>query len=108
MEANPTLDKAKLKTKLSLVYGNEEFKACSGALALMQVFIENNPQDKLSETVSLQKIFITTTLMTAAESERCFSTLNRIKSFLRNIMAQYHLNALAMLSMEEKPDEEHS
>ena len=37
-----TLDEAKLKTELSLVCENEEFKACSGALALMQVFMEND------------------------------------------------------------------
>ena len=31
VEAYPTLHKAKLKTELSLVYENEEFKSCSGA-----------------------------------------------------------------------------
>ena len=100
VKAYPTLDKAKLKTELSLVYENEEFKACSGALALFQVFMENNLQDTFSETVSLLKILITTP-MTTAESERCFSTLKRIKTFLRNTMAQDRLNALAMLSMEK-------
>ena len=100
VEAYLTLDMAKLKTELSLVYENEEFKACSGALALFQVFMENNLQDTFSETVSLLKILITTP-MTTAESERCFSTLKRIKTFLRNTMAQDRLNALAMLSMEK-------
>ena len=76
------------------------FKACSGALALFQVFMENKLQDTFSETVSLLKILITTP-MTTAESERCFSTLKRIKTFLRNTMAQDRLNALAMLSMEK-------
>lgn len=40
--------------------------------------------------------------MITAESERCFSTLKRIKIFLRNTMTQDRLNALAMLSMEKK------
>jgi hypothetical protein len=40
--------------------------------------------------------------MTTSESERCFSTLKRLKTFLRNTMAQDHLNALAMLSIEKK------
>ena len=62
--------------------------------------MENNLQDTFSETVSLLKILITTP-MTTAESERCFSTLKRIKTFLRNTMAQDRLNALAMLSMEK-------
>ena len=36
----------------------------------------------------------------SAESERCFSTLKRIKSFLRSTMGEDRLNALAMLSIE--------
>ncbi|KAJ7984327.1 hypothetical protein DPEC_G00363610 [Dallia pectoralis] len=54
----------------------------------------------LSQTVILLKI-LTTTPMTTAESGRCFSTLKRIKTFLRNSMTQDRLNALAMLSMEK-------
>ncbi|KAL2088089.1 hypothetical protein ACEWY4_016917 [Coilia grayii] len=99
VEAYPSLDKVRLKTELS--EENEEFKSCSGALALYQVLMENNLQDTLTETVSLLNILITTP-MTTSESERCFSTLNRIKTFLRNTMAQDWLNALAMLSIEKK------
>ncbi|XP_041946472.1 zinc finger MYM-type protein 1-like [Alosa sapidissima] len=101
VDAYPMLDKARLKTELSLIYENEDFKGCSGALALFQVLMENNLQDTFTETVSLLKILITTP-MTTAESERCFSTLKRIKTFLRNTMAQDRLNALAMLSIEKK------
>lgn len=101
VEAYPLLNKNKLKTELSLIYSNEEFKNCSGALALYQLFMESNLQDTFSETVALLKILITTP-MTTAESERCFSTLKRIKTFLRNTMSQDRLNALAMLSMEKK------
>lgn len=101
VEAYPALNKAKLKTELSLIYENDEFKACSGALTLFQFFMENNLQGTFTETVSLLKILITTP-MTTAESERCFSTLKRIKTFLRNTMTQDHLNALAMLSMEKE------
>ena len=59
VEAYRTLDKAKLKTELALVYELQGFKVYSGALALMQVFMENNPQDTFSETVRLLKILIT-------------------------------------------------
>ena len=34
--------------------------------------------------------------------ETCFSTLKRIKTFLRNSMGQERMNALAMLSMERE------
>lgn len=95
------LNKAKLKTELSLIYANSEFKACSGARPLYQFFMENKFQSTLTETASLSKIFVTTT-MTTAESQRCFSTLKRIKTFLRNTMTQDRFNALAMLSVEKK------
>ena len=60
-----------------------------------------NLQETFSETVSLLNILITTP-MTTAEAERCFSTLKRIKTFLRNSMGQERLNALAILSMERE------
>ena len=72
------LNKSKLKTELSIIYSNDEFKNCSGAVALYQLFMKNNLHDTFSETVALLKILITTP-MTTAEAERCFSTLKRIK-----------------------------
>jgi hypothetical protein len=39
--------------------------------------------------------------MTSAEVERSFSTLKRIKTFLRNTIVEERLNALAMLSIEK-------
>lgn len=73
----------------------DEFSSCFGAVDLFQVFMENNLEEVFSETVTLLKIIITTP-MTTAEAERCFSTLKRIKTFLRNTMTQERLNALAM------------
>ncbi|KAK0141015.1 Zinc finger MYM-type protein 1 [Merluccius polli] len=84
LKAYPMLNGSKLKTELSLIYGKEEFKSCCGAVDLFQLFVDNN----LSEST--------------AEAERCFSTLKRVKNFLRNTMTQDRLNALAILSMEKK------
>eukprot|EP00064_Thunnus_orientalis_P009034 superscaffoldBa00001119_g9057 len=92
------LNKAKLKPELSLVPENDKFKACSGALTLFQFFMENNLQGTFTETVSLLII----TPMTTAQTERSFSSLNRIKTFLRITIKQDHLKALAVLSMEKK------
>jgi hypothetical protein len=50
VNAYPTPDKAKLKTELSLIYENPEFKACCGALALYQVIMSYNLQETFSET----------------------------------------------------------
>ncbi|KAM8898382.1 uncharacterized protein AB9W97_009311 isoform 1-T2 [Spinachia spinachia] len=99
--AYPVLHKAKLKTELSFIYDNGEFKACSGAVPMYQFFVANNLQSTFSETVRLLKILITTP-MTTAESERCFTTLKRIKTFLRNTVTHDRLNALAMLSVEKQ------
>ncbi len=71
VEAYPMLNKAKLKTELSLIYENPEFRVGGGAVPLYQFFIENNLQSTFTETVILLKIIITTP-MTTAESERCF------------------------------------
>lgn len=101
MKAYLMLSGKKLKTELSLIYSKEELKACRGAVDLFQIFMENNLEEVFSETVTLLKIVITTP-MTTAEAERCFSTLKRIKTFLRNTMTQERLNALALLSMEKR------
>ncbi|XP_040189964.1 zinc finger MYM-type protein 1-like [Rana temporaria] len=101
LKAYPLLNKSKLKTELSLIYRTDEFRKCNGAVDLLQLFMENNLKKGFRETVTLLKILITTP-MTTAEAERCFSTLKRIKTFLRNCMTQERLNALAMLSMEKR------
>ena len=100
IDAYPMLHKARLQTELGLIYENPDFRPCSSAMALFQLFCKNSLTDVFSETLKLIRIVITTP-MTTAESERCFSTLKRIKTFLRNTMAQDRLNALAMLSIEK-------
>ncbi|XP_030581661.1 zinc finger MYM-type protein 1-like [Archocentrus centrarchus] len=77
LKAYPVLNGGKLKTELTLIYSKDEFKACCGAVGLLQLFMENNLEEVFSETVTLLKILITTP-MTTAEAERCFSTLKRI------------------------------
>jgi len=39
--------------------------------------------------------------MTSAEAEQSFSTLKRIKTFLRSTMSEDRLSALSMLSIEK-------
>nr|CAI5844162.1 unnamed protein product [Callosobruchus analis] len=39
--------------------------------------------------------------MCTAEPERCFSTLKRIKTFLRSFINEDRRNALAMMSINE-------
>lgn len=99
VEVYSFLDVKKLRTELSIVYGMEEFRTMSGAVSLFDFLTQNNLCDTFSECVKLLKVLITIP-MTTAEAERCFSTLKRIKTFLRNSMSQERLSALAMLSIE--------
>lgn len=62
VEADHMLNKAKLKTELSLIYENDEFKACSDALTLFQFFMENNPQGMFTKTDSHHRIHDNSTL----------------------------------------------
>jgi hypothetical protein len=53
------------------------------------------------ETSAIFKGVSKTIPMTTSEAERCFSTLKRIKTFLRSTMNSERLNVLAMLSIEK-------
>lgn len=94
------VSKEKLKTELEVIYMRDDFKNIVGALNLLSFMTDNNLDDTYSEVIKLLKIIITTPMSTA-ESERCFSTLKRILTFLRNTMNEGRLNALAMMSINK-------
>ncbi|XP_072400557.1 zinc finger MYM-type protein 1-like [Diabrotica undecimpunctata] len=91
----PFLNKNKLRTELEIVYRRSDFKELSGAVHLLKFLIENNVQEDFSEINLILQVLVTMP-MTTAEAERCFSTLKRIKTFLRSTMGQDRLTALAM------------
>ncbi|XP_057658705.1 zinc finger MYM-type protein 1-like [Diorhabda carinulata] len=97
----PFLNKDKLKTELEIIYRTSDFREVSGAVHLLKFLIENNLQGDFSETFSVLQAIVTMP-MTTAEAERCFSTLKRIKTFLRSTMGENRLTALAMLSIEKQ------
>ena len=101
VEAYPFLYKKKLKSELEILYCRPELRHSAGALSLLQLVLEDGMsvmKDQFSESVQLMKVIVTTP-MTSSEAGRCFSTLKRIKNFLRNSIPTDRLNALAMLSM---------
>jgi len=67
----------------------------------LKFIIENDLTLIFSECYKLLKI-ISTIPMTTTEAKRSFSTLKRIKTFLRNSMMEDRLTALAMLSIEKQ------
>jgi hypothetical protein len=75
---------------LKLIYRRTDFRSVIGAVNLLQFIIDNNLEEIFSETFKLIRI-IATIPMTSAEAERSFSTLKRIKTFLRNSMAEERL-----------------
>ncbi|KAL4130623.1 hypothetical protein QTP88_008044 [Uroleucon formosanum] len=83
-----------------VIYKRNDFKKISTAVHLLKFIIENQLLDTFSETSKLLKIVITIP-MTSAEAERSFSTLKRIKTFLRSTMSEDRLSALSMLSIEK-------
>ena len=90
-----------LKKELKVLYTNETFRPLQTPLQLLECFNNNKLFDLFPETSKLLEIVLVTPV-TSAESERCFSTLKRIKNFLRNSMGQERLDALAMLSIHKE------
>jgi len=101
VEAYPFLNKFKLITELQVIYKRDDFKNMSEAVNLLKFIIDNQLLVTFSEISKLLKIIVTIP-MTTAEAERSFSTLKRIKTFLRSTMSEDRLSALAMLSIEKK------
>lgn len=99
IKAYPFLNEKNIRTELVVIYGTDEFKSISGALSLMEFIRDNNLGTTFSESSKLLQVLLTIP-MTSSEAERCFSTLKRVKTFLRSTMAEDRLSALAMLSIE--------
>ncbi|XP_078539195.1 zinc finger MYM-type protein 1-like [Lissotriton helveticus] len=99
VEVYPMLNKEDLRTELTVLYGMHVYRQATGAISLLALIHKLNMENTLTETMTLLKILLTTP-MTTTESERCFPTLKRIKTFLRSTIIEERLNALAMLSIE--------
>lgn len=101
IEAYPFLCKERLETELSVLYERQEFRSNSEVMKTYKIMLDTGIAESCTEVFTLLQIILTTP-MTTAEPERCFSTLKRVKSFLRSTMTQERLAALAMLSTEKE------
>lgn len=101
MEPYPFFYKIRLKTELDIIYRRPDFINLSDALNLLKFIIENNLELIFPATFTLLQILVTIP-MTTVETEGSFSTLKRIKTFLRSSMKEERLTALAMLSIKRK------
>ena len=98
--AYPELNKGKLKNELSVLHERNDMWTYSTAVALSKTIARDNLHEVFSEILKLLKILVVTPT-TTAEPELCFSTLKRIKIFLRSTMKSERLSALCMLSVEK-------
>ncbi|XP_076763834.1 zinc finger MYM-type protein 1-like [Xylocopa sonorina] len=99
-EAYPMIDKEKLETELKVFYRRSDIHGYSKLIDLLKYITENNLDGVLSEITKLIRILLTVP-MTTPETERCFPTFKRIKTFLKSSMHSERLNALAVLSVEK-------
>lgn len=97
----PMLDGAKLRNELAAIYERDDMRAIDGIRPLLLFIARNNLSKTLSETNKLLHI-ICTTPMPTNESKRRFTTLSRIKTFLKRTVSEERLNALGVLSIEKK------
>ncbi|CAH1114114.1 unnamed protein product [Psylliodes chrysocephalus] len=111
--AYPMVDKEALKIELAVFYSREEVtdsasesanpnesENFTGCLPTLNFIISFGLESVFKEIVKVIKILVTIP-MTTSETERCFSTLKLIKSFLRSTMNKESITALAMLSIEK-------
>jgi hypothetical protein len=99
VQVYPFLLQEKLRAELELLY-RRDYVSIKGALKLLQFINEHNLSSVFNEVTKLLTVVITMP-MTTAEPEHCFSTLKRIKIFLRNTVTNNELSALAMLSINK-------
>jgi hypothetical protein len=93
-------DKTKLETELKVLYCDPEIISESEKLGDMFAFIFSlSLVTDLPETYKLLSLVLSLPA-TSASVERSFSTLKRIKNFVRNSMSQVRLSNLATLSIE--------
>ena len=100
IEFYPHLSKEKLKTELTVFYERDDLNKFAKLTDLIKRIYDLDLQLVFSELLKLLKILVVTP-MTTSEAERCFSTLRRIKYFLRSTTGNERLSALAMLSIEK-------
>ena len=90
-----------LTNELKYFYIDEDFKKCSSLNSMLSILFEYKLTSGMPEITKLLQLLLTIPL-TSVSSERSFSTLNRIRSYLRTTMTQDRLSSLALISIEKR------
>lgn len=100
--AFPTIDKHSFITELEVFYSRSEITDTNmtGCLKILNFIIAFGLDGTFKEITKALKILVTIPMSTS-ETERCFPTMNLIKSYLRNTMTDERPTAMTMLSIEQ-------
>lgn len=92
-------DKALLRSELTVIYETDVIDTKTNAGELLTFLKQSNLENAYSEVLKLCELVLTIPA-TSASVERNFSTLKRIKSFVRNSTGQERLSQISILSIE--------
>lgn len=88
-----------LKSELCVIYSSNEFH--KGNIHELWMYLKSTgPTESLLQVTRLASLILT--IPTSADSERLFSALKRIHTYLRNFQSQNRLSALSILSIKKK------
>lgn len=90
-----------LKIELCVIYRNNHFKEKQNISQLLNFLTNSDLVSHFSELFKLCNLILTIPVTTAG-AERSFSSMKRIKSFLRNRMNQGRLSDLALMTIESE------
>ena len=90
-----------LMCELKYIYDDSDFRKCASINAILELLHQLGFLSVMPQTVKLIQLILTIPA-TSVANERSFSTLERIRSFLRSTMAQERLSSLARISIEKK------
>ncbi|XP_076031112.1 zinc finger MYM-type protein 1-like [Oratosquilla oratoria] len=94
------LDYKSLVNELKYMYIDSDFKKCKSINTILELLYKLELTSAMPESTKLIKLLLTIPL-TSVANERSFSTLDRIRSYLRSTMSQERLSSLARISIEK-------
>lgn len=94
-------DRVLLRSELKVIYETDDISAKNNAKQLMQFLKDNELEDAYTEVSKLCELVLTVPA-TSSSVERNFSTLKRIKNFVRNSTGQERLSQISILSIENQ------
>ncbi|XP_076039311.1 uncharacterized protein LOC143024397 [Oratosquilla oratoria] len=89
-----------LVNELKYMYIDSDFKKCKSINTILELLYKLELTSAMPESIKPIKLLLTIPL-TSVANERSFSTLDRIRSYLRSTMSQERLSSLARISIEK-------